>query len=624
MVAAGNEYGNTSDYCPSHLTNVIVVGAVDENDKKAGFSNTGSSLDVVAPGVDIVSCIPGGGYKSYDGTSMATPHIAAIAAMFALVYPEKQPSEIEEMIKGCTRDLGEKGWDKQYGHGIPDLSSSGIVPTELTLDKFNIMMKVGDTETLTATVLPNGVADKSVLWSSSDSSIVSVQDGILEAKAAGNAVITAETVNGKSAACNVVVSGKDREAGLYDASTNEMIKSWEELIRDKAVVLSEDGKTVLSADNQALKGILVIEEGIEEIASGSGADDDSRGFKNCFSLVAIEIPDSVTTIGEKAFYEVPLVIYDGSAEGKPWGAEKVQNSYGTSKSIFKMGNKKLALGMSRTDLYTVLGGQLSHELRTGLAPQGFDTIAFNTKDYKEYLLVYLKDERVTGICGIGKEMSFNGAVAGKNSNTLGSNWKNLNDYKTSSGKVSSKKISLSGSEQAYAFYDVLGDNTIYCIQVFDPTKVKDQDHDMIYMTENLSYDATVCNSIATEIGHMLNAFRMYCNINTFSLHSGLAQCAQNYCNNATGSKLNGRGEPALINAIEAAGTDPSAWGEACYYDAGDAISFANSLIELDDFYLVLINTKEVDGWTPIWGYAGVGMAANGKHAYITIDYVDEV
>ena len=107
-----------------------------------------------------------------------------------------------------------------------------------------------------------------------------------------------------------------------------------------------------------------------------------------------------------------------------------------------------------------------------------------------------------------------------------------------------------------------------------------------------------------------------------SFHSGLAECAQSYCNQATSSKLQGRGDPKLINAILAAGTDPGVYGEACYYDAADAISFANSLIELDDFYLVLINTKEVDGWTPTWDYAGVGMASNGKHTYVTVDYIE--
>ncbi len=289
---------------------------------------------------------------------------------------------------------------------------------------------------------------------------------------------------------------------------------------------------------------------------------------------------------------------------------------------FTLGTRELAIGMSRSDVNTVLGGNSTYqEVRTGKAPQGFDTISYNTANCQEYLLIYLQDDIVVGICGIGKTMSFGDAVAGQNGNNL-SGWTNLTDYQTGKRVTAAKKKAVLASEQAYAFYDALGDNTIYCIQVFDPTKVKDKDHDMIYMTDNLSYDATVTSSIATEIGYMLNAFRMYRNENAFKMHSGLAQCAQTYCNNATSSKLSGRGDPELFNALEAAGTDPWAWGEACYYDAADAISFANSLIELDDFYLVLINTKEVDGWTPTWDYAGVGMASNGKHTYVTVDYIE--
>lgn len=291
-------------------------------------------------------------------------------------------------------------------------------------------------------------------------------------------------------------------------------------------------------------------------------------------------------------------------------------------TVFTIGTKKLALGMSGEDVKTVLGTLSNQEIRTGKSPQGFDTIAYNMDNYQEYLLIYLQNNRVVGICGISKTMSFAGAEAGGNGNNL-SGWTNLKDYATELKTVAAKKkVVKVSSEQAYAFYDALGDNAIYCIQVFDPSKVKDQDHDMIYMTENLNYDATVNASIATEIGHMLNAFRAYRNQDAFAFHSGLAGCAQAYCNQATSAKLQGRGDPALLNAIEAAGTDPTAWGEACYYDAADAISFANSLIELDDFYLVLVNTKEVGKTRPIWNQFGVGMTCNGKHTYVTIDYVD--
>lgn len=291
-------------------------------------------------------------------------------------------------------------------------------------------------------------------------------------------------------------------------------------------------------------------------------------------------------------------------------------------TVFNIGTKKLALGMSGEDVNTVLGTLSNQEIRSGKSPQGFDTIAYNMENYQEYLLIYLQNNQVVGICGISKSMSFADAAAGGNGNNL-SGWMNLNDYATELKVTAAKKKAVKvSSEQAYAFYDALGDNSIYCIQVFDPSKVKDPDHDMIYMTENLNYDATINASIVAEVGHMLNAFRAYCNQAAFAFHNGLAECAQAYCNQAKSSKLQGRGDPALINAILAAGTDPGVYGEACYYDAADAISFANSLIELDDFYKILVNKKEIDGATPIWGNAGVGMASNGKHTYVTVDYVD--
>lgn len=291
-------------------------------------------------------------------------------------------------------------------------------------------------------------------------------------------------------------------------------------------------------------------------------------------------------------------------------------------TVFTIGTKQLALGMSGEDVNTVLGSLSNQEIRTGRSPQGFDTIAYNMEDYQEYLLVYLQNNRVVGICGIGRTMSFADVTAGTNGNDLGG-WSNMaKEYVTDSKLVAAKKKTITASEQAYAFFDALGDNSIYCIQVFDPAKLKDRDHDMIFKTNYLSYDATVNASVAAEIGHMLNAFRAYCGKGVFTMHSSLAGCAQAYCSQLTGSKPEGREPDPLLNAMQANGADPTAWGEACYTGAADAISFANSLIEMDDFYKVLVNTKEVDGGAPTWKYAGVGMAINGSHTYVTIDYVD--
>ncbi len=292
-------------------------------------------------------------------------------------------------------------------------------------------------------------------------------------------------------------------------------------------------------------------------------------------------------------------------------------------TVFTIGTRQLAIGMTGEEVSTVLGTLSNQAIRLGgKSPQGFDTIAFNTEDYQEYLLIYLQNNQVVGIFGIGRTMSFDSAAAGGNGNNLSSDWKNNNEYKTASSVVAAKKKTVRSNETAYAFYDALGDNNIYGIQVFDQTKVKDADHDMIYMTENLEYGTDVTASIAAEIGPILNAFRAYRSKSAFTLHSGLAQCAQAYCNNASAAKLQGRGDPDLINAILAGGVDPSYYGEACYYDAADAISFANSLIEHDDFYKVLVNTLVQDGVTVTWRVAGVGMASNGKHTYVTVDYCD--
>lgn len=299
-----------------------------------------------------------------------------------------------------------------------------------------------------------------------------------------------------------------------------------------------------------------------------------------------------------------------------------------------MNGKELTIGMTEDAAWTVLS-QLGEPIRKGKSPQGFTALACNTSDYSEYLLIYLQGGYVVGICGIGKSMSYGDVVADNNISSLSSSWSKLSAYKTkkTSGTVTAMQNKLSSNEQSYVFFDALGDNTIYCIQVFDPTKVKDASNDMIYKTNNLSYDTdtdtdtdiTITSFIAIEIGHMLNAFRVYKGVKRFTSYSGLTQCAQNYCNNATSSNLIGRSDlwkdddtPApgsIMAAFWECNVNPGLYGEACYTGAADAISFANSLIEMDGFYDSLVDSD--------YHYIGVGMACNGSHTYVTVDYIDK-
>lgn len=210
VVAAGNNYGNIGDYCPAHISAAITVSAVDAHLQKADFSNTGVPLDLVCPGVDIVSCVPGGGYQSKNGTSMATPHASASVAMLRLLYPDLSPGELESLLCSHTIDLGDYGWDGYYGAGLPDLAqfvpAVEVLPSGIQLNATSLYLKPGDGAALSAVVFPSDASNPSITWSSSNTSVASVSGtGMVWAEAEGEATITATTVNGLTSDCIVIV-----------------------------------------------------------------------------------------------------------------------------------------------------------------------------------------------------------------------------------------------------------------------------------------------------------------------------------------------------------------------------------------------------------------------------------
>lgn len=124
-IAAGNDNIDTSYECPSHLTmpGTVIVSAGDRNRTKALFSNHGSNVDLMAPGVSIRATVPGGGFGSKSGTSMATPHAAAAAILLDLAWGKTlDPSSLEAQLHAATS----RGvWTDRYmGYGFLDLAKA--------------------------------------------------------------------------------------------------------------------------------------------------------------------------------------------------------------------------------------------------------------------------------------------------------------------------------------------------------------------------------------------------------------------------------------------------------------------------------------------------------------------
>jgi serine protease len=154
IAAAGND-NSPGEYSPASLDGVISVSAVGATGNITPYSNYGATIDVAAPGgeffdadnddnPDMVLSTLGDDagnyfYNYYQGTSMASPHVAGVVALMLAVNPALTPDDIDMLLAGThpdtstriTRDLGRAGRDNYYGHGLIDAAAAVLAAGEV-------------------------------------------------------------------------------------------------------------------------------------------------------------------------------------------------------------------------------------------------------------------------------------------------------------------------------------------------------------------------------------------------------------------------------------------------------------------------------------------------------------
>jgi serine protease len=149
VASAGNE-GSTQPSYPAAYDAVIAIAACGPQMEIASYSNTGSYLDLTAPGGDLGSDVTGDGfvdgvlslsgteqadgvesaYSLQQGTSMASPHVAGVAALMRAVNPSLPADTVREILRDTARDVGSAGFDSTFGAGVLDAAGAVTAAAE--------------------------------------------------------------------------------------------------------------------------------------------------------------------------------------------------------------------------------------------------------------------------------------------------------------------------------------------------------------------------------------------------------------------------------------------------------------------------------------------------------------
>jgi subtilisin family serine protease len=115
-IAAGNDDADSCETSPARIVQALATGASNRMDARASFSNKGECVDLFAPGADITSARNGGGSTTFSGTSMASPHVAGVAALCVQRNSVTDPED----VRTCVLELASTDKLSGTGAGSPN------------------------------------------------------------------------------------------------------------------------------------------------------------------------------------------------------------------------------------------------------------------------------------------------------------------------------------------------------------------------------------------------------------------------------------------------------------------------------------------------------------------------
>ncbi len=415
VCAAGNdEYELPYKNWPSDYETCVSVVALEKNDRRASFSNYGPEKDIAAPGSAIYSCVPdtygrsAGSYAYMNGTSMASPVVAGIAALVFEANPSITTDQAKDILYETAVDLGAPGKDDQFGYGKIDAAAAvraaaaySSVPVE-RIEDLPSAATAGVPVGLGGTVVPTQ-ASGNILFSVKDPGTTGAQisGSSFVATHAGTAVLVATVIGGGADGGNYVqefvieVTGEGSAlwSGLADVSwynsvdtsfelaTAEQLAGFAQIVNGTAKRPSGEqipadtfaGKTVRLAADVALNAV-----------PASGVSSTQRAWTPIADINSAETGESVTD-----------VYFDGTFDGQGHLIENiyidgasVPGAYGGYQGLFgALGEHAVVMNVGLSGGYIfgrVAGGiaAVSHVETSSQIPQIIG--CFNTATVENY------------------------------------------------------------------------------------------------------------------------------------------------------------------------------------------------------------------------------------------------